>query len=274
MVEVRYRGSFAENMFQYCFGRLLAERWGHELDAFPLPHFPATGESVPGRRFLSPFRSWGGMAAEERQLSVLMRGENLTRPVHGRLVLFGWFQRWEYYRGHEDSLRRWLATAPPEAPADEDDFAICIHTHRPASWDEPGIHSGHAPKWRRSVPAQEDIARLLDKVPHRRLTILTDAPHCAEVEELRSRNPRIMAAGSFAAWNWLRTCRRMAVVICHPLDWWAAFLSEAPEIYALDPWSTRGQSPCLGPYGCGWSGGRPLARPDLSIPDPRYIYDW
>jgi len=275
MVEVRYRGSFAENLFQYCFGRLLAERWGHELCALPLPHFPGTAEPVPGRRFLSPFQAWGGMAAEERQLGTLMRGEKLEQPVQGRLVLFGWFQRWEFYRGHGEKLRRWLTTAEPEQPADEDDFALCVRKYRPDSWQEPGVHSGYAPRWARPVPATEDIARLLDRVPHRKLTILTDSPDCAAVEALRDRNPQILQADSFTAWNWLRTCRRMAIVLCHPSDWWAAFLSRASEIYAIDPWSYRHKkSPCSGPYGCGWLSGRPLARPDLHVPGPRYIYEW
>jgi hypothetical protein len=274
MVEVRYRGSFAENLFQYSFGRLLAERWGHELNALPLPHFPATAEPVKGRRFLSPFFSWGGMAAEERQLSTLMRGENLTQPVHGRLVLFGWFQRWEYYRGHEEELRRWLAVEQHPDPAGEDDFAICIRTRRPESWQEPGIHPGRAPAWKRPLPNGEDVARILDRVPHRRLTVLTNDPLCDEVRALRDRKPRILPADGFDAWNWLRTCPRMAVVLCHPSDWWAAFLSNAREIYALNPWSSRRRVHCTGPYGCGWLGGRPLAQPDLHMPDPRYIYEW
>lgn len=274
MVEVRYRGSFGDNLFQYCFARLLAEHWGHELRALPLPHFPVTAEPVSGRRFLSPFQSWGGAAAEERQLGTLLRGENLTQPVHGRLVLFGWFQRWEYYRDHAEKLRRWMATAAPEKPAEPDEFAVCIRTRRPESWDEPGIHSGRAPAWKRTVPQSATLQRLLDRVPHQRLVVLTDAPECDEVQALRPRNPRIIHADSFASWNWLRTCRRMMIPIVHPADCWAAFLSSAEEIYALDPWPAGKASDCSGPYGCGWLNGRPLARPNLRIEEPRYRYDW
>lgn len=274
MVEVRYRGSLWDNLFQYCFGRLLAERWGHELVALPVPRFPATSEKVAGRRFLSPFQSWGGMGVEERQLGTLLRGADMMQPVHARLVLFGWFQRWEYYRGHEARIREWLSTAPPERPAEPDDFAICIRSRRPGAWEEPGIHTGHPPAWKQTIPKDSDLNRLLDTVPHRRLVIITDAPQCPEVTALLPRQPQIMPAGSFAVWNWLRTCRRMAINVCHPFEWWAAFLSGAEEIHALDPWPTRKQGHCTGPYGCGWAGGRPLARPDLFIPEPRYHYDW
>jgi hypothetical protein len=274
MVEVRYRGTFGDNLFQYCFGRILAEQWGHELHALPLPWFPATAEKVGGRKFLAPFISWGGMAAEERQLGTLLRGEQMAPPVHARLVLFGWFHRWEYYRSRADDIRRWLAADPPPQPAEPEDFAVCIRASRPETWEEPGIHSGRAPVWKLTIPGTGDLNRLLDRVPHRRLTVLTDAPDCPEVRALRSRNARVLPADSLASWHWLRTCRRMALTLCHASDWWAAFLSSAEEIYALDPFTPRKQSHCAGPYGCGWMGGRPLARPDLFVNESRYHYDW
>ena len=215
------------------------------------------------------------MGAEERQLGTLMRGARLNTPVQGRLILFGWFQRWEYYKGHEESLRRWLQVeAPPIVPHPED-LALCIRTRRPVSWDEPGIHAGKAPKWKMALPCTADIQRLLARVPHRRLTVITDNPLSAAVESLQHRNPEVLLADSFAAWNYLRSFQRMAVVLCHPSDWWAAFLSNAREIYALDPWQLRnGNQSCMGPYGCGWLRGRPTAVPDLRITESRYHYDW
>ncbi len=274
MVEVRYRGSFGDNLFQYCFGRLLAERWGHELTALPLPHFPATAEKVSGRRFLSPFRAWSGMAAEDMQNGILVRGHHLEEPVAARLVLYGWFHRWEYFRGRETDIRRWLATAPPEKPAGEGDLAVCLRTRRPESWHEPGIYSGRAPQWSQTLPLREKLVPLLQRVPHSRLVLLTDAPHGAEVAALAEFKPVVMPAESIAAWKFLRTCRRMVISVCHPADWWAAWLSGAGEIYALDPWPTRKQSHCEGDYGCGWLNGRPLGRPDLRVTEPRWIYDW
>jgi len=274
MVEVRYRGSFGDNLFQYCFGRLLAERWGYELSALPLPHFPATAEPVTGRRFLSPFLSWSGMAAEERQLGMLLRDRHMAEPVRGRLVLYGWFQRWEYYRAHQDAVRRWLAVEAPAHPAEEGDFAICLRTRRPESWEEPGIHPGKAPRWRKPIPSTELILRLAERVPHRRLVLLTDDPPGEAAAALMHLKPEVRNIDSFASWNWLRTCRRMALTVCHPAEWWAAWLSEAEEIYAVDPWPSHRQPDCQGPYGCGWLTGRPLARPALRVTEPHWIYEW
>lgn len=274
MVEVRYRGSFGDNLFQYCFGRLLAERWGYELNALPLPWFPATAERVAGRRYLSPFLSWSGMAAEERQLGMLLRAREMAEPARGRLVLYGWFHRWEYYREHEAKIRRWLAVDNHGTPADDGDLVVCLRTQRPESWNEPGIHPGRAPSWAMAIPSADSIERLVKRVPHQRLVLLADVPHSRAVAALQHLNPLVMQADSIASWNWLRTCRRMIVNVCHPSDWWAAWLSDAAEIYAVDPWPANRKSHCAGPYGCGWLRGRPLARPNLRVNEPRWIYDW
>lgn len=273
MVEVRYRGSFGDNLFQYCFGRLLAERWGHRLSALPLPRFPNTAESVPGRTYLSPLQSWSGLAVEERQLGMLLREREMTTPVRGRLVLYGWFQRWEYYRGHETALRRWLATAPPEESAAPGDLAFCLRSRRPEAWYEGGMHSGQPPAWKVSAPSMESLCRLAQSTPHDRLILLTDSPLRAS-GELGDFKPVVKNLDSFASWNWLRTCRRMAITVCHPAEWWAAMLSDAEEIFALDPWPANTRSSCAGPYGCGWMGGRPLGRPELRVNEPRWKYDW
>lgn len=249
MVEVRYRGSPGDNLFQYCFGRLVAERWGYELSVLPMPRFPATAERVAGQRYLSPFQSWSGMAVEERQLGMLLRGRALETPPRSRLVLYGWFQRWEYYRGHDETIRRWLRTDLPEKPADGDDFAICLRTRRPEAWREPGIHAGYAPSWARPVPSAADIQKLVDRVSFKRLVVLSDDPHSEAVMALKKLNPTVMAIDSFASWNWLRTCRRMAITTCHASDWWAAWLSEAQEIFAINPWQKQIGTDCLQEYG-------------------------
>jgi hypothetical protein len=275
MVEVRYRGGFGDNLFQYCFGRLLAERWGCELVALPLPRFPGTAEPVKGRRFLSPFQSWSGMAVEERQLGMLLRGEALTTPVRARMVLYGWFHRWEYYRGHEESIRRWLAIDPPPQQVDDDDLAVCIRHRRPESWDEPGIHSGSAPAWKnRPVPSTNSLVRLLERLSFKRLVVLTDGMLGPVAGDLERFHPTVINIDSFSSWNWLRMFKRIVLSVCHPSEWWAAWLSDAREIYAVDPWPSDKRANCAGPYGCGWVRGRPLARPNLRVNESRWNYDW
>lgn len=275
MVEVRYRGSFGDNLFQYSFGRLLAERWGHEMNALPLPHFPNTAERVPGKRFLSPFQSWSGLAVEERQLGMLLRGREMEAPVRARMVLYGWFHRWEYYRGHEAKIRRWLSTSPPSNPADAEDVAVCLRTRRPEAWEESGIHSGTPPNWKmRSIPKVEHIEKLLGRLSYKRLFLFTDNVFGEDTSALRHLNPIVAGIDSFTSWNRIRTFSRIVLGVSHPAEWWAAWLSDAQEIYAVDPWPSHVRDHCAGGYGCGWLDSRPLARSNLRVHEPRWIYDW
>ena len=48
MVEVKYCGQIGNQLFQYCLGRIIAERLGFELFATAIPGFPGTFEKVLG----------------------------------------------------------------------------------------------------------------------------------------------------------------------------------------------------------------------------------
>ena len=205
---------------------------------------------------------------------MLLRGPQISEPVRARMVLYGWFQRWEYYRGHEETIRRWLVTDAHSEPAGENDLAVCLRTRRPESWEEPGIHPGRAPRWKKPVPDPDLLTGLLGRLSFDRLVLFTDDFHCEAVQKLAPFNPVTANIDSFASWRWLRTFPRMVLPLCHPADWWAAWLSDPREIYAVDPWPSRVKNQCAGIYGCGWLGGRPLARPDLRVNEPRWIYEW
>jgi hypothetical protein len=118
------------------------------------------------------------------------------------------------------------------------------------------------------------VLRLAQRVQPERLVILTDEPGRLDLGPLAAFHPVEWGVDSDNSWRWLRTCRRLAIPLGHAADWWAAWLSDAEEIYVCDPWGPGVESPCQGEYGCGWLGGRPLGRPDLRVNEPRWIYDW
>ena len=276
MIEVRYRGTFGDHLFQYCFGRILAERWGYGLDALPLPGLPGTDESVEGDRYLSPVMVLSGSAVEERQLGTLLREKELRQAPRSRVVLYGWFQRWELYRAHAEQIRRWLECPPPEEPPDTDDFAVCIRFTAPTAWQEPGLLAGHHPGWKAGLLKNDHVRRLAERAGGGRIHVITDQPQAPGLSELAPLDPVIMDANSLATWQWLRCCRRIALPLTHASDWWAAWLSRADEIYALDPWPLDGRAlnNRTEAYGCGWRASRPLGRPDLRVNEPRWLYDW
>jgi hypothetical protein len=247
MVEVVYRGVPGDWLFQYCFGRILAERWGVELRTPAIPDFPAAA-GVAGQRYMAPFRCWSGLAVEDRQTSTLVRGAALEQPVAGRLMLYGWFHRWEWYRAHAAEIPKWLACAPPVHPAEPDDFAVVVRFNAPEAWRERTVYSGQPPAWNRAVPSVEAIQRLVERVQPARLVILTDAPQRLRASDFGPLETEVRGLGGFDTWNWLRSCRRMAIPAGHALDWWAAWLSGAEQIFVCDPWTVP-KTDCPQEYG-------------------------
>lgn len=101
MVEVIYDGNLGNNLFQYCFGRILAERLGYALNATPIPGFPRTNDHVSGKSFQGQKKIW--LHGQKVNLDFLAE----PNPEY-HIVLAGYFQRFEYYEKFTDTIREWL----------------------------------------------------------------------------------------------------------------------------------------------------------------------
>ena len=105
MVEVRYFDQRSNQLFQYCLARIIAERLGLELHASPIQGFKVTSEIVPGCSIQHPQQLLEGHRIDLASV--------LSDRTPRRIVLKGWFQRYEYFqpysttrvslRGHVDS---------------------------------------------------------------------------------------------------------------------------------------------------------------------------
>jgi hypothetical protein len=103
MIDVHYKGRMGNNMFQYCLGRILAEKFGFALSATPIPGFPRTFVKVDGERCEAPEKTLTGQRID---LDSILNG------VPQKYVLDGWFQCYEYYRPYRDQIREWLEFDP------------------------------------------------------------------------------------------------------------------------------------------------------------------
>lgn len=99
MIEVIYDGNLGNNLFQYCFGRILAETLGYKLVADPILGFPKTYDFVNGDSYynINPITLRG----QKPNLDFL----NEANPKH-HILLTGYFQRYEYYRPHGNSIKQ------------------------------------------------------------------------------------------------------------------------------------------------------------------------
>lgn len=96
MILLRRRNRLGSWLFQYCFARLLARRFGCRLAALPMAGFPGTFAAVPGEEIYGPVGSWSGQWPFEAWTGRRLERAELGQAPGQRLTLDGWFQRFEF----------------------------------------------------------------------------------------------------------------------------------------------------------------------------------
>lgn len=257
-IEVRYRGGLGNNLFQYAFGRLVAEKLGRELvcveDASSaLSRHAPTLADAPQHLM--------GRVIEHPQL----RYTKLARPLwdeHGidldylyraggehRIILSGYFQRTEHYWPHRERIRRWYAPGHPgaaNAPIPHVDSADVIVHIRRGDYFEAG-----------SVVSMRYYETVLDTLRPRRVFVTGVGIDDAVRAALARFDPQWLELDPLSAMWTLARFNRI-VGANSTFSWWGAFLSDASEIYFPRPVAGF------------WS--RETARIALEVDDPRYHY--
>src|SRR5262245_42420368 len=109
MISIRRKSRLGDFLFQYVFGRLLADRFGYKLVATPIVGFPRTREEVPGEELLSPLITWEGHWPRSRRTGQALTKAELFEPPNGMLLLDGEFQRFELFADYREIIRSdWL----------------------------------------------------------------------------------------------------------------------------------------------------------------------
>lgn len=240
MVEVIYKGRFGNNIFQYCFGRILAENLGFKLKADAIPGFPNTATPVEGYDYSDyPTQIITGQTVD---LEGVLKDKSKRK-----IVLDGFFQKYEYYKPYKNLIKNnWLLMdVQSKECVMPDDIIVYV---------------------RRGDVIREGIAlpfsyyhECLKNTHYDRVFLCTDD----------SRDPFIFLFKRYKAIihhsknNYLNDFRFMMafnkiIQSASSFSWWAAFLSNAKEIYC--PISLNGH----------WSEGSEV---NLTVDDEtRYTY--
>jgi hypothetical protein len=139
-VEVRFIGRLGNNLFQYAVARIIAEHHGFKLickrmrrttaSCMGVPlnigpaaslegyswYFPNAPFVIPGKEVVEPVdsyevgkgRAWRGHTIDLQSI--------LKNPAPRRIVLSGYFQRFEYIKPYEDRIRDWFRLRPISTP--------------------------------------------------------------------------------------------------------------------------------------------------------------
>ena len=210
MVEVKYIGGLGNRLFQYCLGRIIAESLGYRLSASPIAGFPGTRRVVAGKDFSdAPVHHLTGQKIDLPGV--------LREATPRRIVLHGYFQRYEYFQPFKDSIRKnWLVPEfRPASPRSAGEIALNI---RRGDYIQMG--------WATPFKFFRDV---LDAVPHERICIVTDEPDDPFFKRFRPYAPLLFHKGALEDFAMLLSFKRI-VITQSTFSWWAAFLSEAEEV--------------------------------------------
>ena len=229
MVEVRYVAQLGNKLFQYCLGRIIAEKLGFKLKADPINGFPNTGKNIDGHNW----SSYPTQILEGQQVDLQAILEDRTKR---KIILEGFFQRYEYYRDYKNIIRNdWLLT-DINIPDQIDPNDVVIHVRR-------GDYLNHG----YALPLSY-YESALKKIKYNRVFIVTDEPSDPFLSRFKPYNAIIHKGSMLEDFKFIMLFKKI-ILPESTFSWWAAFLSGAEEICSPVALYGRWFAKQPGPYG-------------------------
>jgi hypothetical protein len=225
LVEVRYKARLGNNLFQYCLGRILAEELGFALQAAPIPGFSKTSEKVVGARGRLPEQILSGHRVD---LNEIVSNRSLRR-----IVLDGWFQRYEYYHPHRARIRKWLAFDSAQPSVSRSDVVVNVRRTDfvQLGWALPFSYYSEALE--RLSPRGGEVC------------IVTDDRSDPFLERFAAWRPRFVSGTALAQLHFMAQAPRL-VMSQSTFSWWPTFLGDPVEVVCPVPsfgaWSQEGEA--------------------------------
>ena len=241
MIEVRYENQLGNNLFQYCMGRILAEELGFYLKPCNIEGFPFTADLVEGVRFdkghfktVGCCAEYGGMNDETVDLNIILANEG-----YRKVIVSGFFQRYEHFRWCKHRVKKWLYQQIETSQKKEDliihvrlgDYSI-LHNEVDVIYKDGVKRGGHL----------VDYGYYLDAIKEsgsQNITIVTDEPSHPFIHKLKDKiveNCSVISGSMMEDFLLIRSFNKICISKS-TFAWWAAFLSEAREIYMpRTPW--------------------------------------
>ena len=209
MINVTKLGTLGNNMWQYSVSRVIAEKNNLQLNCYSIPGFPRTEDVVSGNSYGLPLVNIEGHFFD-KELSF----------ANSRVEMKGYVQRYEYIKDHKAKVKEWFQLNV-ESPMEvlPTDFVVSIRR----GWNG----------WPTSLcPPKEFFLDVFDNVDYERIILCTDSfddPYFDFIDDLDV--DLVKAKYSPLEQFALIKSANKILLTSSTFCWWAAFLSEANEIY-------------------------------------------
>lgn len=259
MIKVNYHGRLGNMLFEYALGRILAEELGYALEACPIDGFLATYDKVDGDRITSMCTFNG----QEIDFDLIQRNKGKMG-----FLLNGWFQKYEYYKPYKNKIRSWLNRSGFYKHKYKNDAIIHIRRSQSGPIDfkisyyiennslfMPNLKNGvyldpiklklddkimshlhQSGLYGNKIMANGDVLSfewyrdILEGMNFNKLYICTDIPNDPFLDHFKKYNPIISSNDKYKDFDFIRSFNKI-IISMSTYSWWAAFLSNAEEIY-------------------------------------------
>lgn len=214
MIQVHYAGRLGNQLFTYCFGRIIAEALGFELKAPPIEGFVGTYDKIGGKRYDAPVVSY-----TKRDLPDLEAIISDKSPR--KIFISAWVQKYAYYEKYADKIRNdWLRIDPlPDGP--EKDTIIVQIRLGDTVWQGLTL----SPRY-----YIDCIEKYRGGIPHAKVYIVTEDPGSPLLNAFAKYDPIIIDKNAADSIRFMKTASAI-VMSQSTFSWWGAFLSDAQKIY-------------------------------------------
>jgi hypothetical protein len=213
MISVNLKWGLGNQLFQYSFGRILAERKGYKLESAGIANLSRTWDSIKGDRYEHP---------EEELISGYFFIDSIVSNKEKRKIsLNGHFQNLNYYKADRNHIKSWLKYGKTSF---DELIDTAVHVRR---GDYVSIG------WALPFSFYRDaIEKVWDGISP--LYIATDDKNDPFLRNFSYYNPRFINANALETIFILSRARNL-IMSRSSFSWWAAFLGEHDIIACPNP---------------------------------------